>query len=186
MKYLKLFEELNKCDIKEEVDIIYRDSNLICLIPKTQRASHIYGHKTWWCSTKINTFDEIAEDGDKVLFRFLFKDGYKMRLSYDLVSKNMDWSDKSSVHFFEKISDDPFFITKEEIEREIFNNGSKAYKIQEFIDKFDTIPEKCREQIMDIIQKEKRVNYKFAPIEYTSPNIKQNIRNLDRFSDPID
>ena len=110
MKYILLFEELNKENLRQEVDIIYKDSNLICLIPKTQRASYIYGHKTYWCSKEKGTFDDIIEDGDKVLFRFLFKDGYKMRLTYDLTTKRMDWSDKSSVHFFEKNSDDTFFI----------------------------------------------------------------------------
>ena len=62
MKYILLFEELNKENLRQEVDIIYKDSNLICLIPKTQRASYIYGHKTYWCSKEKGTFDDIIEE----------------------------------------------------------------------------------------------------------------------------
>lgn len=167
MKYLKFFEELNKECIKKEIDIIYRDSKLVCLIPKTQRTSYIYGYKTNWCSREIDTFDEIADDGDKILFRFLFKDGYKMRLTYDLRTKKMDWSDYSSKHYFEKNSDNPFFISEKEIKDEMWNRGnSGAPKVEKFLKYFNDIPNSCREKIMDIISNEKRVDYKFSPIAY--------------------
>lgn len=172
MKYLLLYEELTKKIIKDEVNIIYQDNNLICLIPITQRASHIYGHNTNWCTTTKQTFNEIAEDGDKLLIRIIFKDGYKMRLSYDLETKIMDWSDKSSIHYFEKHSDDPFFITQKDLEDETINkNEILKFKIQNLFNRIESLPLKCRENIMYMINNKRKINYQFTDKEYISPKI---------------
>ena len=45
MKYIKLFEELTG-NFKDETTIIYKDKNLVCMIPKSQMSSRIYGQGT--------------------------------------------------------------------------------------------------------------------------------------------
>jgi hypothetical protein len=51
MRHIKLFEELTG-KYKDETEIIYKDKNLVCLIPKSQMTSRIYGSGTQWCSLK--------------------------------------------------------------------------------------------------------------------------------------
>jgi hypothetical protein len=178
MKYLKLFEELEKECIKQEVDLIYRDKDLVCLIPKTQRASYIYGKKTFWCSTRIDTFEEIAEGGDIILFRFIFKDGYKIRLTYDLSTKLMDWSDKSSVHYFEGNKDNPFKITNSEITEELNKYSGYKDKIFELSTRISSIPKSCKDKVLEIIKSEKRVDYKFSDEEYVSPKLRPSLHTF--------
>ena len=50
MKILITEEQLDelKGQYKDEVEIIYRDKNLVCLIPKSQMTSRIFGRKTEW------------------------------------------------------------------------------------------------------------------------------------------
>lgn len=168
MKYLLLKEELEKECIKQEVDLIYRDKDLVCLIPKTQRASYIYGQKTYWCSTKLDQFNEIVEDSDKLLFRFIFKNGYKMRLTYDLTAKNMDWSDKSSVHYFEGKKENPFKITNQEIQKDLNLYVKYKDKILDLIEHIGKIPKDCKSKILEIIKSGKKVDYKFSDEEYFS------------------
>lgn len=167
MKYLLLKEELEKECIKQEVDLIYRDKDLICLIPKTQRASYIYGQKTYWCSTKLDQFNEIVEDADKLLFRFIFKNGYKMRLTYDLATKNMDWSDRSSVHYFEGKKENPFKVPNTEVQKELKLYPKYKDKIFDLIEHISNIPKDCKTKILEIIKSGKRVDYKFSEDEYS-------------------
>ena len=49
MKRLKLFEEF-KGKIAEEADIVYRDKNMLVIVPKTLQASKRYSRNTNWCS----------------------------------------------------------------------------------------------------------------------------------------
>lgn len=178
MKHLKLFEEFEKECIKQEIDLIYRDRDVVCLIPKTQRASYIYGKRTFWCSTRMDTFEEIAEGGDVILFRFIFKDGYKMRLTYDLSTKLMDWSDKSSVHYFEGNKDNPFKISNSEIDKELTKYSKYKDKIFKLSERINSIPKICKDKIIDIIKSKKRVDYKFSEEEYVSPKLRTNLHTF--------
>lgn len=82
MRFIKLFEEYTKQEIKEQTDIIYRDKNLVVLVVKTPTSSDIYGKNTRWCSVgDIRMFHEHNVAGN--MFRILFKDGYKLRLTWD-------------------------------------------------------------------------------------------------------
>lgn len=87
MRFIKLFEEYTKQEIKEQTDILYKDKNLIVLVVKTPVSSDIYGKNTNWCSVNDpGMFHEHNVCGN--LFRILFKDGYKLRLTWDYMDEH--------------------------------------------------------------------------------------------------
>jgi hypothetical protein len=76
-----LFESLSASDIKGETEILYKDAHLVCMIPKTQRASMIYGRGANWCQRRPDGFERWSENS--LLVRFLFKSGRKIRFTID-------------------------------------------------------------------------------------------------------
>src|SRR3972149_3562154 len=52
---------------KDEVEIIYRDKNIVCLIPKSQMTSYIYGNKANWCQKEKNGFEGWSKAGLRIL-----------------------------------------------------------------------------------------------------------------------
>lgn len=83
MKLLNLIESfvLNELSgyYQENVDIVYKDNNLVVLAPKTSKAASKYSRGTEWCSQSSSGF--CSHRRSEMLFRFLFKDGYKLRLN---------------------------------------------------------------------------------------------------------
>ncbi len=89
MRHLKLFEEF-KGKITDEADIVYKDSNLLIIVPKTPEATKKYSRNTDWCSNSKSGF--YCHYPTSNLFRFHFKDGYKLRLTWDYLKWKGDYS----------------------------------------------------------------------------------------------
>jgi hypothetical protein len=81
MKYIKLFELHKEND---DSYILYRDSNLVVVVPKTLESTRKYSRDTTWCSLDKSGFEEHNITSD--LIRFHFKNGYKLRLTWDYLS----------------------------------------------------------------------------------------------------
>jgi hypothetical protein len=145
MKYLKKFNETSNA-LKDDVEVIFKDKNLVCLIPKSQKAAHIYGYKTKWCSISKKRWDELTFLHESIRFFFLFKNGYKLRLSYIPRLKSGDWADSSGNHILHFKDKDPFEIETNSIDKTV-------------IDKILSIPELCKNKIREYIIGNKKINY---------------------------
>ena len=97
MKYLFLFEtfidfteDKNKSEkkVSNKIDTIYEDDNLSIKVVKSLEASKCISDPQW-CST--NSYGFYKHNLSSNLYRFIFKDGYKLRLTWDY----LDWDHKS-------------------------------------------------------------------------------------------
>ena len=185
MKYIKLFE-VHKEDLKKEVDIIYRDENLVCLVPKTQRASCVYGQGTRWCTKSKDGFESHK---DSIMFRFIFKNKYKLRLTYNENGLS-DWSDRSGNSYFEEMNIDKnklFFISKDDINayhhwRNKYDpTGSKTKLLVKYI---KSIPKKCQSAIINYIDNKENYSNKYKSdiehVPYRDRDLKKQFEDLDK------
>lgn len=74
----KSINELNKQN-RENLDFIHKSKDLVVLAPHNHKIASKYSTNTEWCSQSKSGF--CMHSRDEVLFRFLFKDGYKLRLN---------------------------------------------------------------------------------------------------------
>ena len=170
MKYIKYYEELNK-ELAEEVNILYKDSNLICMIPKSQKASKIYGKGTNWCQTKkmgFITWTGISGEENSdfyetpknekmgFLIRFLFKNdfkgnkkGRKIRFTYNPSNNDFHWANENGKHVLIENGDNFFDVVSKR------KNSSTERDIIYLISK---IPEECKQKVKDYIQSNKNKN----------------------------
>ena len=153
MKHLKLFEEITQ--YKEgNLKIIYRDNNLTVVVPLTSKSSDITCRGTGWCS-RGNNYKNWAKDN--ILFRFLFKDGYKMRLTWKIVGKEYEFSwGSGGEKYFEIYGPHPFSnieIMKKNTEYDHNQNigddyGEYKTKIN-LIKKIEMVPEEAKQKIIE-------------------------------------
>ena len=183
MKYIKLFE-IHKEELKKEVDIIYRDKNMICLVPKSQMASCVYGQGTRWCTKSKSGFDSHK---DSIMFRFIFKSKYKLRLTYDPHGQS-DWSDRSGNQFFGKLDIDKnslFKISKDDITQYKFWNkkydptGEKTNLIIKYIKK---IPLSCQKAVLNYINENSlnKIKKDKEHVPYKDRNKENEFNELDK------
>lgn len=62
--------------------VIYRDDKLTVAVPNNLKSSQITCRGTKWCTAKEDQYDYWTKERNMILFRFLFRDGYKIRLSW--------------------------------------------------------------------------------------------------------
>jgi hypothetical protein len=67
-------------DVAKETEILYRDKDLVCLIPKSQMTSKLFGRNANWCQRDKAGFEMWSRSG--LLIRFLFRGGRKIRFTY--------------------------------------------------------------------------------------------------------
>jgi hypothetical protein len=161
MKYLKRFnEDIN--NFKKEVEILFKNKNIVCLIAKSQKAAHIYGYKTKWCNVKKDRWEELTFDHKNIVIIVMFKNGYKLRLLYSKTHDSGDWGDSNGRHIFHFKKTDPFNIDKSNIKEE-------EYKEEELTayEKIMEIPNECKEIIKNYIYNIE-IDYLKRDTEYTS------------------
>jgi len=153
MKYIKYYEELNK-DLSQEVDIIYKDSNLICLMPKSQKASKIYGKDANWCqkgftgfnfnSGNFNFMTKTFNSEMNFIVRFLFKKnkGRKIRFTYKPLENLFFWSNESGAHVMFTEGND-FFNPKPKKANSIIE--------QDILGLIKEIPQECKDKVINYI-----------------------------------
>lgn len=148
--YNNLINELNS-ELKSELEIIYKDKNLICLIPKTQRISRILGNKTYWCQTTPHGFLKWTEVG--LLFRFLFKNGRKIRMTYAFKNNedlnhgvNYHWANEEGLHILKGLGN-PFEP----------QTGERIRNMeQDVLNLISQIPDECKQEVLKTIEFNKR------------------------------
>ncbi len=136
---------------KDEIEILYKDKNLMCLIPKSQMTSTIYGKKTNWCQVGKTGFKIWSDTG--LLIRFLFKSGKKIRLTYAFEGKkernnqhDYHWSNETGYHVLDG-DGNPFQPT---LKKDRIRSVEK-----DIIDHINLIPENCKNVVLDFIKKHK-------------------------------
>ena len=159
--YNNLINELNS-ELKSELEIIYKDKNLICLIPKTQRISSILGNKTNWCQREKGGFNIWSNVG--LLFRFLFKNGRKIRMTYAFENNeaynhdaNYHWANEEGYHILKGFGN-PF---KPQTTEKIRNME------QDVLNLISQIPDECKNEVLKTIEFNKRkFNYCYSDYDY--------------------
>jgi len=192
MKHIFLFEELTG-KYKEQTEILYKDKNLVCLIPRSQMTSNLYGKKTNWCSAiSCDMFDEWTSRN--LLFRFLFKDS-KIRLTYNYIDYTFNWALEDGWHMFSHDKHDvwknPFEITEFELDNFLKKIDSPTYKkkTRRLFDKIHKIPDLCQHIVIEFIRKFNRQlpkDYYFkSNSRYLSPRERDFVEFQDYISDTL-
>lgn len=128
--------------MKNEIEIIYRDPNLLCFIPKSQMAANIYGQKTNWCSTTKSGFDMWAKHG--LLIRFFFKNGRKIRLTYTFNNHGYNWAREDGYHEFNRANTNPFEVTP-------YNSNKWDDRKKDIYEYILKIPDQCKNKVLEFI-----------------------------------
>jgi hypothetical protein len=146
MVHIKLFEELTG-ELKSEVEIVYRDKNMVCLLPRSQKSSFLYAGGTQWCTKTKPGFD-IMHNKEALLFRFIFKNKRKIRLSMVPHEDQFkfDWATENGGHVLSGSGFDPFTIK---------SNHPVEKDVQDVI---DLIPQECKEEVLAIIKGNRKVS----------------------------
>lgn len=76
---LEKFKETEK-----NTPVLYKDDNLEVKVVRTFTSSKEQGKDTSWCSNQPDGF--YSHDLTANMYRFIFKDGYKLRLTWDYIS----------------------------------------------------------------------------------------------------
>lgn len=155
----------------DETEVIYKDKNLVCLIPKSQMSSLMYGKGTKWCQIRQPGFDLWSRSG--LLIRFIFRGGKKIRFTYFFPGsgrkqENEDyyWANENGFHVLHG-EGNPFDAkTRRDRIRDTELDILAYIKI---------IPEECRNKVLKFInQNRKEYEYCYRDKEYILPKIKQN------------
>lgn len=181
---LKTINEISD-RIREQIDIIYQDKNLICFVPKTQESSKIYGSNANWCQRHKTGFQIWSERG--LLIRFLFRGGRKIRTTYFFKGKELGgkyyWANENGFHVLHGDTDNPFDVVNKE--------GRIRSTEQDIIDHIHMIPDECKNKVLEFIRKyEEGYDYCYKDDEYETKReiiIKNNIKSLrEKYSKYID
>ena len=159
---------------KDETEIIYRDKDLVCMIPKSQMTSNIYGQKTNWCQVTKTGFDNWSGSTHEEVFlliRFLFKNGKKIRFTY-FDNDEFYWANETGYHVLQG-SGNPFEINSKrdrirDLEKDILDNISKFYNIDLDIRGYFT-DSKTFERRLTILVRHKTATVPFTSRSYFSP-----------------
>jgi len=149
MRHLKLFEEF-KGKITDEADIVYKDNRILVIVPKTPEATKKYSRNTMWCSnSKSGFYGHIVTAN---LFRIHFKDGYKLRLTWDYLpwdggySGGTHWGQGGKLNG-EKLS---YQYIRPKDENNPFDfDYNKEDDRQEMVNRIKSLPEEAKRKIIE-------------------------------------
>ena len=162
MKHLKSYRLFEFVETNTNTPMLYKDDNIEVKVTKTYDATRKQNVGTNWCSSSKGGF--YAHNRTANMYRINFKDGYKLRLTWDYIhqgaselgsySGGTHWGQGGVVNgeqlYYDvlrpKNNDDPFFIDwKSDKEREIVNrvkslpekavNSIKEYQNKSSIEK---------------------------------------------------
>jgi len=169
---------------KDQVEIIYRDKNIVCLIPKSQMTSHIYGQKAKWCQVDKSGFNMWSKQG--LLIRFLLKSGRKIRFTYYFKNSRQPqgayyWANENGFHVLEKEGNNPFNATP--------LNPNKVRDTEEDILNIiqNDIPLECKEKVLEFIKKnQESYDYCYNDDEYVADSVKSKRAEFHEIYDAYD
>ena len=171
----KIYEELTG-KYKEETEIIYKDKNIVCLIPKSQMTSSIYGQKTKWCQVSQSGFEGWSGKGNPkdtlgLLIRFLFKNGRKIRFTY-FITNHFHWSNETGYHLLMGDGNNPFDVKPPDRIRDLE---------KDILDQIKLIPQECKDKVLEFIEKNKKdYKYIYRDTEYYPDKIDKARKEFER------
>lgn len=104
-------------ETEKNTPVLYKDDNIEVKVVKTFDACAEQGKNTEWCSNDKNGYYRHSKTAN--MYRFNFKDGYKLRLTWDYVNDAgthwgqggvVDGDRQSYVYIFPRDSDEPFLF----------------------------------------------------------------------------
>lgn len=174
MKYLKSFKIFEFVETKKNTPVLYKDNNIEVKVTKTYDATKNQNVGTSWCSSSKRGF--YAHNRTANMFRINFKDGYKLRLTWDYIhqyaselgsySGGTHWGQGGIVNgekqYYDVLrpvnNDDPFYI------------DWKSDKEREIVNRIKSLPEEAIESIRDYqnkssIEKSANLNKLYSEIQ---------------------
>lgn len=150
---------------KDETEIIYRDRNIVCFVPKSQMSSRMFGKGTHWCSNEKNGFDMWSHAG--LLIRFLFRGGRKIRLTYRfgevIRGEGFNWANENGHHALMGVGN-PFDVKP---------TNSQYSNEPDILTHIQLIPDECKNRVLQFIANHKEeYNYCYNNEEYKTPKEK--------------
>ena len=166
MKFIKLFEEYIADFPKDpkskprykDMPTLYQDDNLVVKVVKTFEAAAEQGRNTDWCSNIPQGFHSHNLTAN--MFRFNFKDGYKLRLTWDYITQNASelgsfsggthWGQGGIVNG-QKLSYE--YIRPKDENHPFDFNYQKDDSRSEMVRRIKSIPEKAQIEVYDYQEK---------------------------------
>lgn len=165
--FSKFNEELTG-KYKDETEIIYKDKDIVCMLPKSQMTSSIYGKGANWCQTQVAGFDIWTgknKNEKSLLIRFLIRGGRKIRFTY-FPNKEFYWANESGYHVLEG-KGNPFEVQPP---KDRIRDNEKD--ILELIK--DKITQECKDKVLDFIDKNlKDYKYIYRNLNYLPQHIQK-------------
>jgi len=155
MKYVKTYKLFEDRTPKyKEMPTLYQDENLVVKVVKTFKAAEEQGKNTNWCSKHPGGF--YSHNLTANMYRFNFKDGYKLRLTWDYITQKASelgiysggthWG-QGGVIDGEKLD---YQHIRPRNENHPFDfDYQKSDERSEMVDRIKSIPEKTQEIIYD-------------------------------------
>ncbi len=158
MKFIRLFEEFT--ETPKNTPLLYKDDNLEVKVVKTYDSSKEQGKNTNWCSNDKGGF--YAHNKIANMYRFNFKDGYKLRLTWDYITQTAShlgqfsggthWG-QGGVVDGERQSYDVF---RPEDDSEPFLIDWKSDRKREIVDRIQSIPQEAIDAVHQYQEKMSR------------------------------
>lgn len=153
MKYLITYKLFEFVETSQNTPTLYKDDNLEVKVSKTFDSIKQQNKDTAWCSTSPSGF--YSHNKTANMYRINFKDGYKLRLTWDYIpqeaselgshSGGTHWGQGGIVDgeklyydvFRPRDNDDPFYI------------DWQSEKSREIVDRIKSIPEDAKLAMME-------------------------------------
>lgn len=155
MKHLKRFENFlfEFKETEKNTPLLYKDDNLEVKVVKTPNASKEQGKNTNWCSNSDIGFHRHNMTSN--MYRFNFKDGYKLRLTWDYITRDAShlgsysggthWGQGGIVNGEKQWYD----VFRPELEDEPFLIDWKKEEKREIVERILSIPESAQEKVKE-------------------------------------
>lgn len=173
MKFIRLFEEFT--ETTKNTPLLYKDDNLEVKVVKTYDSSKEQGKDTNWCSNREQGF--YAHNKTANMYRFNFKDGYKLRLTWDYITQGAShlgqfsggthWGQGGMVDGEEQYYD----VFRPEDDSEPFLIDWKSDKKREIVDRIQSISQKA---IDDVHQYQDKMS------RYKSENLNKMYKEIEK------
>lgn len=155
MRYLKLFEEF--VETPKNTELLYKDDNITVKVAKTFDAVKNLNKDTNWCSSSKGGF--YAHNRTANMYRIEFKDGYKLRLTWDYIpqkaselgeySGGTHWGQGGIVNGEEQFYD----VFRPRDEENPFEIDWQSDKKREIVDRILSIPDDAKLSMMEYQEK---------------------------------
>jgi hypothetical protein len=166
--------EYTKEEIKSQVEVIYKDANLVCLIPKSQMTSSMYGQGTEWCQVSASGFEDWSRKG--LLIRFLFKSGRRIRFTYffpkfkDIYHGDYYWANENGYHVLTDTGN-PFEAQ--------FKGDRVRDTEKDILNLIKQIPQECQNRVLNFLEKNKEAyDYCYSNDEFRPTKIENTYKKF--------